>query len=127
MNKEQSARRKAYKDTVVELNGDLVVKHVSPEANSGVITIVNELAIKELANWGHQATAHERELVVDQSSVQSSNKGSRDGSEENKSNNSVSSALKALQDGVVDNRSQRLKLKAIMACLVHRSDPASVR
>lgn len=91
---------------MVELDGDLVVKHVSPEANSGVITIVNEFAVKELANWGHQATTHERELIVDQSSIQSSNKGSRDGGEENKRNNSVSSALEALQDGVVDNRSQ---------------------
>jgi prophage tail gpP-like protein len=93
---------------VVELDGDLVVKHVSPETSSGVITIVQELAVKEFANRGHQATTHQRELVVDQSSIQSSNKGSRDGSEKDKGNNSVSSALEALQDGVVDNRSDGL-------------------
>lgn len=93
---------------MVELDGDLVVKHVSPETSSGVIAIVQELVVKEFANRRHQAATHQRELVIDQSSIQSSNKGSRDSSEKDKSNNAVSSALEALQDRVVDSRSEGL-------------------
>lgn len=97
-----------YKDTVVELNSDLVIKHVAPETQRGVVVLVHKVAVKKLINGGHQATSHQRELIVNETSIQSSNKGSRDSSQEDKADNAMGCSLKALQDGVVNGRGKGL-------------------
>jgi len=97
-----------YEDTVVELDSNLVVKHVAPEAQRGVVILVHKVAVKKLINRGHQATAHQRELIVNETSIQSSNKSSRDGSQEDKTHNAMGGSLEALQDGVVDGRCKGL-------------------
>lgn len=93
---------------MVELDSDLVIKHVSPESDLGVVVLVHEPAIKELINWRHQTATHQGELVIDETCIETSDKSTRDGSDEDKSNNSMGTALEALEHRVVDRSSQGL-------------------
>ena len=93
---------------MVELDSDLVIKHVAPESKSRMVTSMHKMLVKEFLDWGHQATAHQRELIVHKTGIQSSNKGSRDGRQEDETHNTVSIALEALQDRVVDSRGKGL-------------------
>ena len=93
---------------MVELNGDLVVKHVSPESDLGVVVLVHEPAIEELVDRRHQTATHQRELVVDKTGIETSHKGTRDGSEKDKSDNSMGMALEPLENRVVDRSSKGL-------------------
>lgn len=93
---------------MVELDGDLVVKHVAPETESRVIILVHVVRVEQFLDGGHETSAHQWELVIDKTSIETSNKGTGDGSDKDKSDNSVSSTLEALQGRVVEGSSQRL-------------------
>ena len=107
---------------MVELDSDLVIKHVSPESDLGVIVLVHEPAIKELIDRRHQTATHQGELVIDKTSIETSNKRTRDGSEEDKSNNSVGMALEPLENRVVDRSSKGLlRMKDKRRAIKHSS------
>jgi hypothetical protein len=93
---------------VIKLDSDLVIEHVAPESKSRMVTSMHKVFVKELLDWGHQATTHQRELIVDKTCIQSSNKGSRDGRQEDETHNAVGIAFEALQDRVVDSRGKGL-------------------
>lgn len=63
----------AYETTMVELDGGWVLEDIPPPAVRSVFILCVRLG-KELICWWCKTTAHEREFVVEETSVKASNK-----------------------------------------------------
>lgn len=87
--------------SVVELDGHGVLEDVSPP-QIGLVDLLGKQRVHELRLGGYDALSHEGEGVVDHSSVQAGDKGSRHGGEEHESAENSGVSLEGLENGVVE-------------------------